>query len=668
MPLFTSSRQLQKKEKATPEGGRTTEGSPETAPAAADAADEAGTDTTTGEGRPRGERADGTGTPADGGPGSTDDAPAARGWRAKYPAAALYVKHGTTVLAAALVLAALLLPNEINRLTLGAFLRIPGEAIFGVAFLLILPPKAKRAAATVMGAVLGLLTVLKFIDMGFYQFLDRPFDLVLDWVLFDDAEAFLEDSVGKAGAVVAVIGVVVLVVLLLVLTALAVRRLSRIVLMHSQVAMRTTLTLGTVWFTLAALAVPGDGVPVAAKITAGLVNNRVEQVGDGLKDERVFAKEAAHDKFEGTPPDRLLTGLRGKDVIFAFVESYGRDAIENPEMSSGVNRALADGKERLEGAGFSSRSGWLTSPVTGSGSWMAHATFMSGLWIDNQQRYRTLTSSDRFTLTRAFRRTGDWRTAGMMPGVTKAWPEGKFYGLDHVYDSREMGYKGPKFSWSPVPDQYTMSAYERLESGKKDRKPLMTEIILATSHNPWAPLPKMIGWDEVGDGSVYHRIKKEGKDPKDVWRDERKVRQEYARSVQYSMHTLTSYLEKYGDDDTVLVVLGDHQPVPTVVGNHASRDVPISIVARDEKVMDRISDWDWADGLKPGKESPVWRMDKFRDRFMTAYGPDGGSRKADDSGKPEQPDDSGKAKQPEDSGKAEQPEDSGKSDDSGKKE
>ncbi|GGO58288.1 hypothetical protein GCM10012287_56100 [Streptomyces daqingensis] len=611
MPLFTSSRRLQKQDEATPEGA-STDASPESVRTET-AADE--------------EAAAGEGAAAD-----TETAAAkggasggVRGWRAEYPAAARWTKHGTTVLAALLVYVALVLPNEMDRLTLGAFLRIPGEAIFGVALLLVLPPRARRGTATAMGAALGLLTVLKFFDMGFYEFLDRPFDLVLDWVLFDDAESFLEDTVGKAGAIAAVIGLVVLIIALLVLSALAVRRLGPIVLRDIRLATRTTLALATAWFTLATLQIPGIDVPVASKITAGLVNNRIEQVGDGLEDERIFAKEAAHDKFENTPPDELLTGLRGKDVIFAFIESYGRDAIENPEMSAGVNAGLADGKERLEGAGFSSRSGWLTSPVTGSGSWMAHATFMSGLWIDNQQRYRTLTSSDRLTLTRAFRRTEDWRTAGMMPGVTKAWPEGKFYGLDHVYDSREMGYKGPKFSWSPVPDQYTMKAYERLESGKKNRKPLMSEIILATSHNPWAPLPKMIGWDEVGDGSVYHRIKKAGKDPKDVWRDERQVRREYARSVRYSMKTLTSYLEKYGHDDTVLVVLGDHQPNPTVVGNHASRDVPVSVIAKDDKVMDRIHDWNWKDGLRPDKDTPVWRMDKFRDRFMTAYGPDGDS-------------------------------------------
>ncbi|WP_328398554.1 sulfatase [Streptomyces sp. NBC_00390] len=591
MSLWTRSRQLLHTDNATTEDGPAPagSGSPEgTAEAGADGAE----------------------------PGEA----VAESGRSKHPVVARVI----TALAAVLVLFALLVPNELGRITPGTFARIPVEGIFGAAVLLVLPPKARRTGALLAGAILGLLTILKFLDMGFYSVLDRPFDLVLDWILLDDAQSFLTDTVGRAGAVGAVIGVVVVVLALLVLMALAVVRLSHVVARHSAVATRSLLVAGTVWTLCTALGLQIAGVPVASRTTAGFVENRAEQVRAGLKDRETFAKESAVDAYRDTPPDQLLTGLRGKNVIFAFIESYGRSAIQDPEMAPQVGAVLADGTNRLRAAGFSTRSAFLTSPTTGAGSWLAHSTFMSGLWIKNQQRYRTLTSSDRFTLTRAFQRAGAWRTVGIMPGVTRSWPEGKFYGLDHVYDSRQLGYKGPKFSWTPVPDQYSLSAFERLEHGKAGHKPMMTEIILASSHNPWAPIPEMIGWDEVGDGSVYHAIKKAGKDPKDVWKDPDQVRTEYRRAIEYSLNSLISYVEKYGDDDTVLVFLGDHQPVRTVTEGNLGRDVPIAIVARDPAVMDRISGWDWQEGLKPGLEAPVWRMDTFRDRFLNAYGPQPG--------------------------------------------
>ncbi|MFJ8539536.1 sulfatase [Streptomyces sp. NPDC093591] len=552
------------------------------------------------------------------------DRPGWFGWRRRYPRAARAVRVGTSVLAGALVLAALLVPNRLDWITVQQFLRLPLEAIFLAAVLLALPTKARRITAVVLGAFLGLSTILKCLDMGFRQTLARPFDLVFDWVLLNNAADFLKDSLGRTGEVLVVIGVIVLVVAVLVVSALAVVRLADVLARHRPVAVRTTLVLGVVWIICFTLGAQSGGVTIATKSYAQYLANRVQYVRDGLGDAEVFKKQLPVDAFAKTPPDQLLTGLRGKDVMFTFIESYGRVAIDDPAMAPEVDATLKEGDARLKAAGFASRSGWLRSPVTGAGSWLAHSTFLSGLWVKNQQRYRTLTTSDRATLTSYFQKSGAWRTVGIVPGVRKSWPEGKYFGLDHIYDSTHLGYQGPYFSWTPVPDQFSLEAFQRLEHGKKDRGPLMAEIILASSHNPWSPNARMVDWDELGDGSVFHQIKKEGTDPKEVWKDPERVRTEYRRAIEYSLHSLTEWVERYGTDDTVLVFLGDHQPVPTVTAGDTSKDVPVTIVARDQKVLDRIADWHWTDGLKPAQNAPTWGMDKFRDRFMTAYGPQRG--------------------------------------------
>ncbi len=106
-------------------------------------------------------------------------------------------------------------------------------------------------------------------------------------------------------------------------------------------------------------------------------------------------------------------------------------------------------------------------------------------------------------------------------------------------------------------------------------------------------------------------------------RNPARVRAAYRASIEYSLGSLVSYVETYGDDNLVLIILGDHQPSPIVTGQGASRDVPISIVARNRAVFERISPWGWQEGLKPGPHAPVWPMDAFRDRFLTAFGPAG---------------------------------------------
>ena len=78
-----------------------------------------------------------------------------------------------------LALFALVVPNMLTRLTPSAFVRIPVEGILAAALLLVLPVMARRVVAVLTGVALGLLTILKFLDMGFYSVLNRPFDLML---------------------------------------------------------------------------------------------------------------------------------------------------------------------------------------------------------------------------------------------------------------------------------------------------------------------------------------------------------------------------------------------------------------------------------------------------------------------------------------------------------
>ena len=543
-----------------------------------------------------------------------------RAAREAHPVAARALRLTVHVLAAALVVGALLMPNTAPALRPDRFTRIPAEAIIGAILLLALPRRPRTVVAALCGAGIGVLTVLNLLDMGFTEYLGRGFNLVLDWGLLDDAQTYVADALGGTAATAAAVGAVVLALLLVAGTALAAVRLGNLLARHRSRSARGSLIAGTAWVACAALGVQLAGLPVASERAAGALKGQTRRVVETLRDEAAFEKESRADTFGATPPEQLLPDLRGKDVVFAFIESYGRAAVEDPLVAPGVTRTLDTRTAALARAGFHARSGWLTSATYGGSSWLGHSTALSGLWVDNQQRYRTVTAGDHLTLTRAFRETGAWDTVGIMPGVQKAWPEAEWYGLDKVYDAFDLGYRGPKFSWSTMPDQYALEAFERLEHGRKRDRPLMSEIILTSSHQPWAPIPELVGWDELGDGSVFDAIQRAGKKPAGVVADGAASKREYGRSITYSVTSLTQWLERYGTDDTVLVFLGDHQPLARVSGDRASRDVPVSVVAKDPEVLEKIADWDWTEGLRPAEDAPVWRMSDFRDRFLTAYG------------------------------------------------
>ncbi|MGW8696283.1 CDP-alcohol phosphatidyltransferase [Streptomyces eurythermus] len=542
------------------------------------------------------------------------------GWR--WPGRARALSGALTGLAALLVLAALVMPDSADRLGPAAFVRIPAEAVVGAVVLPALPRRPRVAVAAGCGVLLAALTVLNALDMGFRQYLGRTFDVVLDWSLLGDAESYLEDSLGSGTARAAVAGALALVLLLFVLLALSVVRLTELLARHPGTARRSTLIAAVAWVACASLGLAPAAVPLASHRTVTALRGQVHRVSDTLRDEAEFRKVARADAFGNTPGERLVPDLRGKDVIFAFVESYGRSAIEDPVMAPGVDRMLDARTKALAKAGFHARSGWLTSATYGGSSWLGHSTTMSGLWISNQQRYRTVMASDRLSLTGAFRKTGAFETVGVMPGVQKGWPEQKWYGLDKVYDAFRLGYRGPKFSWSTMPDQYALQQYQERVHGRRPAagKGRMSLLVLTSSHQPWAPVPRMVDWDRLGDGSAFKAMEAAGEKAADVIADTAKSRAEYGKSVQYSVTALTEWLQRYGTKDTVLVFLGDHQPIARVSGNHASRDVPVSLVAKDPKLLDRTADWHWTDGLRPAHDAPVWRMSAFRDRFLRAYG------------------------------------------------
>ena len=520
-----------------------------------------------------------------------------------------------TILALLLVWAALVAPDHPSRLDVAAFAQLPLELLVVVAVAVLLPATPRRVLAVVMGAVLSVLVLVKVLDLGFFTAFNRPFDPVDDASYAGIGIETLRDATGSSSAYVVVAVAVVLVVALLAVPVLALVRVTRVAAGHRGWALRAAAALGVVWVALRLA-----GAPVASSSAAALAVDQVQAVRTGLEDRATLARQLARDRFRATPGGRLLTGLRGKDVLLVFVESYGRVAIQGSSFSPRVRAVLDRGTTQLRAAGFSTRSAFLTSPTFGGLSWLAHSTLQSGIRVDGQRRYDQLVQNNRLTLTRAFKRAG-WRAVADVPANHRAWPQGStFYGYDQVYDRRNLGYRGPDFGLPPMPDQYVLQALQRLELAKRDRPPLFAEVDLISSHAPWTRIPRLIPWDDVGDGSIFDRIPAEESTKATLFGDAERARAAYGHSIEYSLSALVSFVQRYGDEDTVLVVLGDHQPATLVTGQGAGHDVPISVIAHDPTVMHQIAGWGWQGGLVPSPSAPVWPMAEFRDRFLTAFG------------------------------------------------
>ncbi|MFD5826681.1 sulfatase-like hydrolase/transferase [Lentzea sp. NPDC060358] len=519
------------------------------------------------------------------------------------------LRRTATVLAGLFVLFVLIAPSDLEKFTPEAFLRVPLEGLIGVMVFVLLPDRFRKPAAIAGGVALGLFAVVKIMDIGFDMVLYRPFDLVLDWPLLGPAVDFVDVTFGRFASVLAIGLAVALVAGIVWLASVSVLRLGSVAAGRRPVAIRAVALTAVA---CVSLAVPG--IPVYSDAAATALVDHARRVKVGLHDQEAFAAEASVDAFRGRTD--LLSSLQGKDVVFTFVESYGKSALDMPDVAA----KLAQGDDRLKAAGYTAKSAYLTSPTAGGGSWMAQATLLSGLWIDNQQRYRNLVASDRLTLPRAFREAS-WRSVGVVPGITQAWPEGDFFHYNEIYDAADLGYKGPRFGYATTPDQFTLESFQRNERAKQ-HGPVMAAIPMVSSHAPWSPTPDSVEWDRLGDGSIYSAMPASNDPPESIFgRDPAAVRADYAHSISYSLESVVSWIERYGDENLVVVFLGDHQPAQMVTGEGASRDVPITVVAKDPAVLQQVEPWGWDDGIKPGGTAPVSRMSDFRDRFLSAFSP-----------------------------------------------
>ena len=501
-----------------------------------------------------------------------------------------------------------------------ALLGLPVESIAVVLVLLVVPwPRAQRVLAGIFGVVVVVAVLLAALDLGFEETVSRPFSPVDDWSGIGRAAGVVEDATGTAGVILLEGAILVASAALAFALARAALRAARVLRRSGRDGRVAATAITAAWIVSAVFGAQVlPGVPLAASDTTGTLAAASSRTATSIRENQLFQLALRSDPARRIPSDELLSALAGKDVVIAFIESYGRTAVQGTSFSPGVDRVLSTGGAELAADGYSARSAFLTSSTFGGVSWLAHSTLQSGVWVDSQQKYDTLTAGDRLTLSRAFGQAG-WRTVAVVPSNDEDWPVGRsFYGYDAVSDARSMGYRGPSFSYARMPDQYTWKHFADQELAQP-HPPVMAEIDFVSSHTPWTPLPRLVPWSQVGDGSVFNPQPAEGLSPVVAWSDPRTVQKLYGESVQYSLSAMFSFLHTYPQPDLVLIVVGDHQPARVVSGADADHDVPITIIAQDPEVFAAVSAWEWEDGMLPSPDAPVWRMDAFRDRFLEAF-------------------------------------------------
>ena len=340
---------------------------------------------------------------------------------------------------------------------------------------------------------------------------------------------------------------------------------------------------------------------------------------------KAAAIAAVRERLDQTPA--ALDRLHRANVLLFLVESYGETVFEQPAYARRMAPVYDTFEAAMAKSGFTLASSLLASPTYGGRSWLAHATLATGVRTEDGLAYTVLLESQPPPPTMAgfFQRAG-YRTVLVQPGTTRRWPEGEVSGFAQKYYAMDLGYRGPAFKWATMPDQYVVDFVHRREvqrslGGANDpaRPPLFVEYALVSSHSPWSLQPRLVeDWERLRDGGaifndlppIRYAV---------TWSNLQVGGDAYVTSLIYDLDVLRRYLVERIDDDTLVIILGDHQPSAEVTGDTPSYGVPIHVISRDRAFIQRFTAAGYVPGMRVPLPHPQLAMEAFLEQLLAMF-------------------------------------------------
>jgi hypothetical protein len=314
----------------------------------------------------------------------------------------------------------------------------------------------------------------------------------------------------------------------------------------------------------------------------------------------------------------FLDKLHGNNVLFIFVESYGRTVFANPTYSEALVPRYEQMAKNLESEGFNVASDFITSPTYGGFSWFAHATLNSGVKVISHLHSQLLDEQRPRGFADYFRDAG-YEPILVAPGTTRPWPGmDDYYGFRKHYYSWEFGYRGPRYGWPTMADQFVLDHIQRTEI-EQATQPLFIQYALVSSHAPFSDQPRYVeDWNKLGDGSSLHRS---GRNRFNVtWGLSGDVAKAYISAVTYEMQVMEGYLKDFVHDDTLVIFVGDHQPHQLVTGPaNLTWSVPIHVASRNPQIIAPFLRRGYIPGMVPNQPLPHVGMERFMEEFLADF-------------------------------------------------
>lgn len=309
------------------------------------------------------------------------------------------------------------------------------------------------------------------------------------------------------------------------------------------------------------------------------------------------------------------------NIIFIFLESYGSFALSNTEFGTALKEKMTKISTSLKNKDIKSISTLSESPVSSGGSWLSHSSILFGAKVRDIAAHEVIFSHTDYvsklaSLPKHFEAKGykttmtstlsydknevDWEK------VKNAYP---FKDLmlynDFNYTGKNVPIFGDRFS---LPDEYTLNyAYNKLISNS----PFFLSVSTINSHYSYiSPIKPLNHWKDYNktsypltDGLKKNNLKN------------------YFTAINYQLDYIHNFLINHELEDTITVLIGDHQP-PFITPANIDKDTPIHIISKNNDFINAFKEFNYSEGLIP--KSQTQKHESFFSKFFyalnTAYG------------------------------------------------